>query len=99
MWNVKLKTLDYFLRHFHDLVYLDLPSLNCPMVPNTIKLVKLKPYNPNLSDVKHCAEDFELLCVSTPMICGIWVQFPPTPLVPITLNWFESALRLPLHLI
>ena len=31
------------------------------------------------------------------MICGIWVQFPPTPLVPITLNWFESALRLPLH--
>ena len=37
--------------------------------------------------------------VSTPMICGIWVQFPPTPLVPITLNWFESALRLPLHLI
>ena len=46
MWNIELKTLNYFLRNpTHDFCYLGLVSPNFPNMPNTIKRIgKREPF-------------------------------------------------------
>ena len=91
MWNVELKTLDYFsCVSVHDLGYSDPVSPNCPNTQVPVKQLQLDPQRPwhkrKISfDVKQGAEDFGLLfmCPYT-WFCVFRPSFPKLPQYPST---------------